>query len=412
MLNMNDIHMISQASREAGSMPKKRENGAGAVIRYDQSRDRWYTQIMDGYKPDGKPNRINLRGKTQSDVKKQLDEYHAAKLSGEYVPNSAMNMENLFDEWFKHGETVKGWRENTKQNYYQAIKKHLKPAFGKVKVQSLQPRQIQAHVNSLIEKQYKPGGIREIYSAMTGALDLAVRRDIIARSPMDKVDLPPLKQDEIKFLTSEEQAALLLHLPDTTGGRAARFALETGLRVGEICGLQWGDVGEQTISITRTVRYIYRIVDGKREDHQSLVVNPPKTDASKNVLPIGGKAKAILAAQRKAQAVQCMALGQAWNGARAGEADCWVFAADNGHVLNPNNLNRTLANALKAAKLAHRGMHALRHTYLTNAANAGIPLNTLCALARHERASTTADMYLHSDPDSLRQAVNKLDALE
>jgi site-specific recombinase XerD len=94
--------------------------------------------------------------------------------------------------------------------------------FGRVKVQDLQPRQIQAHVNSLIKKQYKPGDIHKIYEAMTGPLNLAIRRDIIAHPPMDKADLPPRKQEEIKFLTLKEQAKLLHGVRASMERRARR----------------------------------------------------------------------------------------------------------------------------------------------------------------------------------------------
>jgi integrase len=106
-----------------------------------------------------------------------------------------------------------------------------------------------------------------------------------------------------------------------------------------------------------------------------------------------------------------MALGQAWNGVRVGEADCWVFAADNRHTLDLHCLNRMLRNALRAAGLVHRGMHELRHTCLTREADAGIPLNTLHALVRHEKASTTANTYLHSDLVTTLQAVDMLDTM-
>jgi integrase len=390
----------------------KRSNGEGtrAKLRPD---GRWYREVMDGYKPDGKRNRLSFYGDTERAVNDLVKTYYADKARGEYVKNSSLTMSGLFGEWFRHGETVKGWRDKTKSIHYDSIRIHLNPTFGRVKVQQLQSRQIDAFVRSLAERGYKPASIHKILQPLQGALSYAVQMDVLTRSPMDKVVKPPLKQEEVKFLTAAEQQALLQCLPDTVGGRAARFALFTGLREGEVCGLRWGDLdsnGKQ-ISINRTIRYMKRIVDGKREDRQSLVVNPPKTDASSDVLPLGAKALAILEDQRAAQASHCLNAGVVWEGARAGSGDCYIFASLTGQALDPANLNRTLRYALDAAGLPHRGMHALRHTYLTNAANHGVSLPTLQGLARHGNAATTARVYLHPDKVSIRQAVDMLDTL-
>jgi hypothetical protein len=107
----------------------------------------------------------------------------------------------------------------------------------------------------------------------------AVVNQKVPSNPCDKVVMPSMRQDEVKHLSGEEMAKLVLALPETTAGRASALILMTGLRSAEIAGLRWGDIDFENavLQVRRTAHYQKTISNGVASKHQTLVISPAKT---------------------------------------------------------------------------------------------------------------------------------------
>ena len=67
-----------------------------------------------------------------------------------------------------------------------------------------------------------------------------------------------------------------------------------------------------------------------------------------------------------------------------------------------------LRKALHDAGLKSRGIHALRHTFATNAVRAGIDVRTLSEILGHTKVAFTIHLYVHSDLNTKKEAMKKI----
>jgi integrase len=194
-------------------------------------------------------------------------------------------------------------------------------------------------------------------------------------------------------LTVEEERTLL----DTAREQFPRHypmilcAVRTGLRLGELFGLQWGDVDFKGhfIEVRRTVR------DGG-------AVSPPKN----------GKIRRVDMSDQLAETLQFVfkarkqeALKRGW-----GQVPEWVFCSEDGTTLHKSNFERRAWHKLlEQAKLRRVRFHALRHTFASRLLQNGESPAYVKEQMAHHSIQVTVDIYGHLVPGANRQAVNRLD---
>jgi len=155
-------------------------------------------------------------------------------------------------------------------------------------------------------------------------------------------------------------------------------ALRTGMRQGELKGLQWSSIDWQNRSIT--VRHSYNDYTKQLES--------PKSNRERHI-PMDVDVYAMLFNRKKSTG--------------------YVFL--NEHESNQpfkaHYLERRLKEICKAAGLRHIGWHVLRHTFASHLAMRGVPLNAVQALLGHSSITTTM-RYAHLAPSALRAAIDML----
>jgi len=210
--------------------------------------------------------------------------------------------------------------------------------------------------------------LRHVLYAMIGKAKLT-------DNPFETVALPKLRPTRTRFLSSEEERALI----EAIGVRYApwvRLAILTGLRRSEQFGLRWGDVdlelGLLTLSTTKSggVQYVH----------------------------LNEEAKVIL------RGIGAVAEAQAEGSETAPSP--WVFPSENrqSHLDACNFYGRTFMPAVRAAKLDGVTWHTLRHTFASRLAMNGATDSTIAALLRHRGTGLVA-RYAHLSPSHLKCAV-------
>lgn len=185
---------------------------------------------------------------------------------------------------------------------------------------------------------------------------------------------PPPKTD---YLTADE-CDRLLRVADGVVSEMILTALRTGMRAGELKGLQWESLDWQTQTIT--VRHSLSDQTGE--------LGSPKSNRERYV-PMHPDLSATLAGRRQ----------------DAG----YVFLDTDGRRFNHARMSRRLAAACKSAQLRHIGWHSLRHTFASQLAMRGVPLGAVQLLLGHSSVTTTM-RYAHMAPSILRKAIEVLGA--
>jgi len=157
----------------------------------------------------------------------------------------------------------------------------------------------------------------------------------------------------------------------------------TGLRVGELLALRWGNVDTNA----RVLRECETVYDGH--------FDRPKTKRSVRTIPIGAETAALLASLLPMQ-VNPQAL---------------VFASAEGLPLDRRNLLRKHVKPAAKKMGLHVTWHLLRHSYATMLDGVGMPVGTMQSLLGHSAPEITREIYLHAIPQEQRRAVESIERL-
>lgn len=264
-------------------------------------------------------------------------------------------------------------------------------------IQSITGSDIQKYLIYLRTKYKTPQGkplapktIRHHYCTLANIFGYAMKQEILLKNPMDKVDCPKLPKKKVDAF-SQEQAQTFFSLLDDCPidfRCMLNLLITTGVRRGELMGLQWADIDfdNYTISISRNVTYT---------PESGVVVGTTKTDCGIRQIPLMPSVAAVLAQYRDSF--------ETWH-----KTD-FIFpkAGDPTQARDPNSVTRRVKRFMKKHNLPDMSPHDLRHTCATLLLDNGTDIKTVADILGHTDASTTLNFYVKSDINRMRAATDK-----
>ena len=147
--------------------------------------------------------------------------------------------------------------ERTCSCYETVLRLCVRPMFGKKRIASIRPLDVQELIDSLSERGLSSNTIRRTHVVFSRSLKQAVRWRLITFNPAHDIQLPKRFKPEMKTLTPQEAQRFLIAAAKDKYGLVFRVALWTGMRPEEYLGLQWKDVdfSESTITILRAMLF-------------------------------------------------------------------------------------------------------------------------------------------------------------
>ena len=220
--------------------------------------NKWYYRIEIPDGKGGKKYTERVAGTTKKSA--ELAYWHAIEKNiaeGPFISPSAMTVSKYLEMWISDYVEI-NLRETTIKSYKSAIKYHINPAIGNVKIDKLTSLQIQHMINSKTEK-YSKATINHILIVLKAALNYAV-------SPCNFIKINPAKNirkankakppQQTMIFTPEQINKILEKFPEGHHYHLAiMMAYHTGLRVGEVLGLHWNDISldESELSVKGTM---------------------------------------------------------------------------------------------------------------------------------------------------------------
>lgn len=375
----------------------KRPNGDGSITRY---KDGWRGRYTD---PITHKQRA-VYGRTQEECRAKLHEKLAAIQDGVFVQPDKMTTGAWLLQWFENFYCI-GTKQSSQATTHQGIRTHLLPALGKIALQKLTTEHIQGMIRAMQKNGLSAATIQRHMKTLKQALEKAVKTKKIPFNPAKGIELPKKEKPEIQFLTKEEQAAILQHIPFSTSGRAIRFLLGTGMRVSELCGLKWKDIQSDGVHVER----INMTVKDWQEDGYINVETLPKTTTGKRIIPLTAQMQAILEDQRRHQIAQKLKAGSAWSGNEPGKANAYIFANALGKPADRHNLARSFRDLCSKSGIPSRGVHTLRHTFATNWVQINPDIVSLSRILGHADAAFTYKTYCHADQNSMTRGMELME---
>jgi integrase len=368
----------------------RRGNGEGSISQRPDGR--WRADISMGFDPTtGKRLRRTVYGWTKKEVQDELTKLQGQKTGGTLLPVNKMTLGEFLTTWLE--ETARpNIRAATYECYESTIRLHISPKIGGVKLDKVTPAHIQGLYSALERDKVSCYKRRHCHAVLHRALKQAVKWRTLSWNACDAVEAPRVNRSEVNPLTPEQSDTLLAAAKGDRLEALYFTGLTTGMRLGELFGLQWSDVDLEAGVIT--VRHALQERKGK------LTLGEPKTAKSRRRVELSPMAVDALHEHRRRQL-------------KAGHlASGYVFTNTEGNPLRRSHFHRySFKPLLKKAKLPDIRFHDLRHTSATLLLLGGMNPKIVSERLGHSQIGITLDIYSHALPTLQKEAANCFDRL-
>lgn len=237
---------------------------------------------------------------------------------------------------------------------------------------------------------------------ISSILSTAVEWGVLFSNPCDRTKPPKVAKKEPKYL-DEIQSAILLDLLEkepTDYKTMIRLLLFTGLRRGELLGLEWSDVDfdKCTLQVCRSSLYL---------PDMGIFEDETKNATSNRVIKLSQTALADLRAYKLWRMEHRFKMGDKWHDTNK------VFTSYDGKPLHPDTLSKWFKDFVTSHsdKLPYITIHSLRHTNATLQIAGGVPLTTVAKRLGHADTTTTSKIYAHAIKSADEAAAETLENL-
>lgn len=408
---------MSDAPRTTGGRPsrKRRVPGEGGISTYQTKAGERFLIKYLAMKPDGVGKRQVLRRgyKTRTAAARALREALAEVDKGTHVAPSKLTLGvYLQDTWLP----ALRLKPSTEASYRKNVRLHLVPHLGALPLAGITGQRLTALYRKL-ETEGRADGegglsartVRYVHTILHRALRDAVEDDLLAVNPADRAKPPTsaqAKAPELRYWTAEQ---LRRFLDWSTADEDELFVAwqllaMTGMRRGEVLGLQWGDVDFTggRVAIRRSAVLVRQHGEG-----ETIEIGPPKSGRAR-VVDIDPATVAVLKARRAALASIEL---------RMAREDAPVLPTHTGAVRHPERFSRTfLARVQRCGRALGDGappairLHDLRHTHATILLSRGVHPKVVQERLGHATISITLDTYSHVIPTMQKAAADQIAA--
>ncbi len=381
-------------------MPRKSNtrSAAGAGTLRQRPDGKWEGRLTIGNDPGtGKPIRRSIYGDTQSEVRKKMTALQRAIDDGTYQTPDKTTVAQWFDTWMETFCAMKV-KPLTYSSYEVAIRRHIKPRIGALRLQAVRGTHIQKIYNGMIADGLSAKTVKNINAIMHKAFSVAVKQGMIPANPCDAAELPQVIRKEIKPLTDQEIPLFLQAIEGNPLRNVYATCLFAGLREGECLGLSWPQVNFGACRI----RIDQQLQEEKKKGAKYYIAKSTKSGKSREV-ELPQIAMQYLKAERVRQMENRLAAGELWNN----EWDL-VFTDELGRHLRIDTFYRTFKKIAASIGRPDARPHDLRHTTATVAIASGADIKSVQDMMGHATAAFTLNVYAHTSDQMKKDTAQRM----
>ena len=279
-------------------------------------------------------------------------------------------------------------KESTYYKYTYVIDKYLFPRLKNISLKKLS----QYDFNSLIQTFYNldKGTIKMLITVLKSILKFAERKyDLDFKTDLIKYTNKP--QIELQIFTSQEKQKLINYCYNDFSLKSIGIliSLYTGLRIGELCALKWGniDLENDTIAITQTLQRVYT------NNSTHILIDSPKSNSSLRKIPINKKLHNML---------------YRLNQINSYNSKTYFLTGLDDKFIEPRNYQYTFKQILKKLNLPNYNFHILRHTFATDCININMDVKSLSQVLGHSNVNITLSKYVHPSFENTKNYLEKI----
>lgn len=371
---------------------------AGSIEK--RGKDTYRLVVSCGYNLDGKPAKHT---KTVHCTKKEAEAELAkfvTKVQSRMVADGKSMTFAEFTEIWKRDYGSKELAPTTYARYLGILNTRILPYFSKFKLDKIKPTdimkfydmlendtQIRRLKNNKGERLTKPLSqktILEHHRLLRAMLHKAVYWQLIVNNPAERVQPPKTRKPKRKYY-DDEQCKILLENLETQEIKykvAIIITIFTGVRLGELMGLEWNDIDFRNgiISINKASQYL---------SDKGVFTKEPKTESSIREVAIPTFVISLLEEYKLWYEEQKSLYGELWTNSNR------LFVQADGKPMHPDTISKWFVKFVGNIGLPVINFHGLRHTNATLLISQNIDIAVVAARLGHAQITTTLNFYVH-----------------
>lgn len=359
--------------------------------------------VSEGFDLDGKPmiHRKTVHG-TKKDAEVELAKFVTEVQNGLVIDGKYLKFSEFTEIW-KRDYGSKELAPSTYKRYCRMLETRLLPYFGHFYINKIKPTDIMKFYDllekdtQLVRKKGNNGSktkkplsgktILEHHRLLRAMLHKAVYWQLIVANPAERVQPPKARKPKRRSYDDEQTKILLENLEllsseDTKYKVAIILTVFTGVRLGELMGLEWQDVDFKNgiISINRSSQYL---------SDMGVFTKVPKTESSIREIAIPEFIISLLEEYKLWYEEQKSIYGELWTNSDR------LFVQSDGKPMHPSTISKWFVKYVGQIGLPVINFHGLRHTNASLLVAQNIDIAVISARLGHAQISTTLDFYVH-----------------
>ena len=372
-------------------MPRKGENI------YKRKDGRWEARYIKSRTTSGKAVYAYVYAKTYREVKTKLGQIIFRQNDPDMEVTTDQMFEDIALEWFEQTKTQV--KEATGNKYWNLLRLYIVPNFGNKEVSEITNEYIRRQSDWLLKNGSQKGTglssktVSDILNVLSNILKFAAQNGLALNCDVRTIQIKS-QGKQMEVLSRKEQERLCQYLYDELNSYnvGILLCLFTGMRIGEVCALQWEDVSflDKTIYIHRTLQRI-QDRDNVGKSKTRIVISSPKSISSIRVIPIPDELLQLLRRHRAA-----------FSG--------YLLTNDEKYI-EPRTLQNHFKRALQVCEIRQINYHSLRHTFATRCIELGFDIKSLSEILGHASVNVTLNRYVHPPMELKKENMQKLSSL-
>lgn len=360
-------------------MPRRGEN-----IRKRKD-GRWEGRYIKGYdSKNQKAKYASVYGKTYAETKQKLNEAkYKSSIGVVYVDAKNKLFGEIISCWFNAQKI--NLKPSSIIKYQNLIENHILPELGHRKLRELNTDALYAFLDAQQKcGNKKTGGMLSTSSLQTmlyilnATIKYAASQNMISYFSI-RLTSTGKETTPIQILEQHEEDALDHYLSSNICRRnlGIMLSLYCGLRIGEVCALQWTDI-DTNKGILYVRRTVQRITNRGRKTKTELFVGSPKSKSSIRAIPVPSFLVPII-----------------YTLAQEDSPDAYILTGLINKPLEPRTFQYYFNQVLDVTGIKKTKYHTLRHTFATNCVALGFDIKSLSEILGHSNVSITLNKYVH-----------------
>lgn len=374
----------------AGSIEKRGKNSYRLVC-------------LAGYDLQGRPiKKTKTVHGSKKDAEIELTKFVADVQNGMFIEGKSLKFSEFTEIW-KRDYGSKELAPSTYKRYCRMLETRLLPYFGHFYINKIKPTDIMQFYDllsrdtQLVRKKGNNGSktlkplsgktILEHHRLLRAMLHKAVYWQMIVSNPAERVQPPKAKKPKRRYY-DDEQCKVLLENLETLGEDQIKYKVAiiltvfTGVRLGELMGLEWNDINfrDGIISINRSSQYLAE---------KGVFTKTPKTESSIREVGIPDFVVSLLEEYKLWYDNQKEFCGELWIDSNR------LFVQADGKPMHPSTISKWFVKFVEQIGLPVINFHGLRHTNATLLIAQNIEVPVVSARLGHAQLTTTLNFYVH-----------------